>query len=404
MKNIRTALLFILLPFAAAFGSGGYYGARSQQWQWMYSMGFDSDPTSLYFAGAMAMAAGYVLAGVLSAAVTPHAVAILGAISAGATTLLLVVSPGSTVLPMLMAMSFCRGLGSGGLIGVVVVHLGRSDRWLRNGLAAAVYAGVNVGAFAAPTALGWLNEPQVGFGLSATLYLVSAGAMAGLVAGLWFARDDSEMFVTRLDSRVIGASAALIPFFLAGAVGYELVADHIWSSYYDHHGHAVGEWVYLINPAVVLVVSVLLFIGCLVVHFLRLPVPTTFVIGFGSLGMAAAGLASFGLHGEVLGLASMAFISMVEPLALVFVVSRLAGEMHWRIGAFVAAAWYGSLRIPSLALYAVREADVVSPTVWIGLGIGLAGVSGLVLIVAGVVLRVVYDAPEDVREEEMPTA
>lgn len=254
------------------------------------------------------------------------------------------------------------------------------------------YVGYNLGAvIASPLA----QALQEALGLRA-VYLAAAGLallatlIAAGVGAAWLLKRERAAEEQRaprppLGSVLMGIGALALLAFLP-----VLSWNQSWHLQFDLLQQLdVGmSWdlFFALNPAIVTVVAVLLAAVLAGLHFTRLRVPAMALVG---LGLALVGLALLlmvvpGVRATVPAfLAAAVVLSIGEVFALPPLLSRLTGDVHWRLAPLLAAGWLaltGGGGILLTWLIERYELPVLrTVTGWVGAGSGL--LFGLVLLI-----------------------
>jgi dipeptide/tripeptide permease len=299
-----------------------------------------------------------------------------------------------------------------GLFAAAARPFGHPRGHLRDALFVGLWATFNGGALLGPMVSKWTSY----WGIEYRPTLIVLGGVALLAAllaavlGLVVLKgsrgepepgDSGRLFSGRILLAALGLIAlCVLPWGSYGVLGM-LQADAIWEleERLDH------EVLYALNPAILILGSLVLVPLLAILHVARVHVPTTVPIGAG-LVLFGLGVAVFaaGLPGDTL----VAFIggtvvmTVGELLLGPFVLSRVAGDMHWRLAPLLIGVWLAGTGLMStltsaLSIYSSAHGIVA----WIG--VGTAVPAGLLLLALSWPLRRLF-LPDPPPAAEAPAA
>ncbi|MCB9597175.1 MAG: hypothetical protein H6719_30910 [Sandaracinaceae bacterium] len=175
--------------------------------------------------------------------------------------------------------------------------------------------------------------------------------------------------------------------------GYELVYELARASGGGYEEH---EALMNVNPLVVTLGCALGFVASLVLHLVKVRVPTLVPIGVGMLLISASLVALLTADSADDAIVTPAVVLMAvgELLAAPLLLSRLMGDLHERLPTLAVAVFYLLSGGPMLLLRAVSEELDLTRTLS-GLGAASAGLVGLAFVVLGLLLyRRLFPDPE----------
>ncbi len=339
MHRLVTVACVLLVSMAHSLG---YYASRSQ----LYVLALQerglpsSELSTLYATQSSASILGIFLSIPLSALLGPGAAMAAGLLVYGLGAALL--GAGGASLPL--AMITC-GLGLGlyrpALWAALCRPFGTGWESGRTAAALAVYAGVNLVAIPA-SGLGELLAQTLGpsavmlasGALSAAMALVALGPVAFQFAS---GAPETEADLARglsLPVLAVAGGTALVAGL--GIAGTTLAND---LQYLAAYGSGEIDWLYLVNPAVVLLACALGVLALGAAQLAGLRVPSLALLGGGLVVSALALLPSGLLSGGGMALALGAIVVGALGEAFIFApaFARACGEVHWRASIVPAA-------------------------------------------------------------------
>lgn len=382
-----------LLPFALTIHTLGYYAARSSVWQHASALGAPvADIRDLLTFSVVAMACGALLSAGVGAVAGPLPTLILAMLASAAGSSVIAASSGMAGLSLGLAIvSVAAGALHRALQVGLAREFGRGWESARTAVLLLAYGGVNLAALPSGFLSVGLREvvgDEAGravFAGSAALTLLAAGLAAGL---LWFGWST----VRAEDRRLHGPTLAVV----AVTVGVGGVALSAWEVAFGVQTELItqsfsssldGAWIYSINPAVVLITSILAALGLGVAQALKVAVPGLAVAGLGGLLCAVALVPTVTLGEGEAGIALLVGLVVVgaigEPLLWAGLLSRVTGEVDVRLtlvaAALLGVAGYsgGTVR-RALGELLEGPAGAVAAS---GLG-GVLGVTGVLMLIA----------------------
>jgi hypothetical protein len=405
MSLRRTLATFLLLPLFVFLERGAWYGSRAILVLFRTASpdegGLGMDFTEVASSEAtlrLLVPVLVVLAGALGGAIGPQSLLVLGALLAvPGMALLGVPSPTVAALAGLL-MLLGHSLTLPGVTASAAAALRGRAEHLRTAIMALVYAGLNLGAVIGSYTTAEIQS-AAGF---QPAFLVCAAAL--LLALLCAAVLGGATLWTRAEvaAKPEPRPPTLGPLLGAGALGAMVILPWLCSlqvyelamqvpEQYPLPGFLEAIW-YQVNPAVCTITGLLIALAAGGMHLAKLRLPALFPIAGGmvllALGLAlmlfpvAPGGVWFALAGQVL-------TALGEATVMIWVSSRMLGDLHWRLvapvaGLWVAATWLGSSFLTGLG--SLVGVPWWSQAVgWVGVASGL--LVAVVLAVAAIPAR-----------------
>lgn len=369
MARIRPVSTFALIPPVVLLDALAWYGMMSMLTLFMVGPMSEGglelthvDVGSRYALLHGVVAVGSLLGGVIAIGVGPHLVMVLGLASAFAGVVTLGICDTTTVWFALVLAGVGQGLARPGVYASASTAFGYPAEQLRNALFVTCWASFNLGAVLAPigvralyTAFGY----RTAFHLSGAVMLL-AMLLAAALGIVVFARRRQPVpppdTARRFDGRLLGLAAGVAALALVPWSGYSVVTalqvDRLTSSVASVD---LGT-LFTINPLIIVGASLLLVPVLLLLHGWKVNVPTLLVVGIG-LVLMAIGFVPLLVAPDHLVMpffiAATAIFSFGELLTGPFLLSRLLGDHHWRLGALVAGIWLAAVAGISAATHAL---------------------------------------------------
>jgi len=420
MDKRRRIASFLLLPPVVFFEAVAWYGAMTVLMLYLtgdaleggLQMGYDQ-AGMLYGVLRLLWIGGALLAGLIGIALGAHFALVLGLVTAMAGIVAMGIASDTTVIvPMILA-----GVGIGlyrpSVHAAAARSFGHPAEHLRNALFVLLWATMNLGAFVGPLLSGAVRTSfayRHVFHLCGGILLLSALFAGGLgVAMLVFRRTDGD---TPPRSRPFHAPVLLLAIGVLVVVlipwtGYGALISMQMMSVAELDPSLDMEVLFNLNPAVVVLTSVLLVPALLILHFTRVQLPTLMIVGLGLLlvGVGAVPLLLAPMFGPTpLLLVSIVVMAVGETLCGPLLISRLAGDQHWRLATLVVGVWIAATSGMGALLntLTVRPGfSAASQAVgWTTAGTAL--LAGVVLMAAAYPLRKVIAPPEAAGDEPQP--
>ncbi|MBN2800380.1 MAG: hypothetical protein JXX28_14670 [Deltaproteobacteria bacterium] len=400
MTLARRLVPLLLLPLIAGMEALVWYALRAAMGMVMGDSILTGAPglSGVFGSAALLQVIGAVAGGLLALLVGPWGVLPLAALGlAGALVLFAVLPFGYAWVVLVGAASLCYGALRPGLYGALAVELGRPREGLRQGAFLFAYAWVNAGALVAGVVGIWVLD---GLGIRPLVLVLAAlgfaAAVLSFVPGALRLADrgasvDAPVGPQRTLTSAALAVVGLVPFTLLSLGGeqvYGRVMDIGWL------------WLFQLNPLVVLVVAPALGLAAVGVQLgAARALPALYTAGVGMVLMAlgfAVALAAGG--SSALLAAGIALAAVGEVLAVPTLLSRILGDLPWRLVGLVAGLWFAvGVGVP----WAFTTLSAVVPAVsgWAGALtwalVGLTAVVGIgALGAAGALQRAVYAGTE----------
>jgi dipeptide/tripeptide permease len=364
MSLRRVLATFLLLPLIAMLESGAWYAHRSVLFLFRMEevelgglgMSYESIGTANtieYLVAPVIVLAG----GVLAAAMGAQGLLVLG---------LLVALPGMALLgastPWMVAASGVVLLVGHSLLRpslmATAASATRSQENLRTALVALVYGGINLGALLGSHGGGLVREA----GSFRTVF--AAGAVLIALALLTAVLLGGATLWTRAEVAAKPVRGPALGGLLLGGVGmgalvflpwlgltqvWNLAAD-VFSEQYE--SEFLLEYWTAINPALCILTALMVAALAGVLHLVKRTIPAPLPMGLGLLLLALGLTLVLVAYGSPwLAFAGMGVAALGEVLLMVFFISRLLGDLHWRLVTLMMAVWLAATQIVIQLLY-----------------------------------------------------
>jgi len=400
--SLRRLLIFLLLPVLVQLHATAWYGTRSIQHVFLYDAGWDHSSIGVVFAVTSALGIlGMLLAGIVGAVVGARLTLLLGLLLAGVGFLGMALPPPAVFVAFLGVGALGHGLITPSVSATVVDAFPRPREALRGAALALVYAAVNGGAMA-----GSMGAPAMSNLWGAVVVFAVCGLVALLAVPFCVplfvapAGPPENDPTTRIHVPGLIASVGLL-FLLVVPIALRNHAfqQHFVTATLHAGGVSSGFWM-SINPGTIVAATVPLVLLLALLGFAKLRLPDLLPAGIGLL-LSALTTAMLAVPPSVLP-APLAVTAMVlgavgELLAGVFVVSRIGGDLHWRLSTPLLAAWFAGTYTLAAACQLVAPPDYGGNGVPIWFMVVTAVVlalAGLVTVLAAIPLhRFVYPDP-----------
>ncbi len=334
---------------------------------------------------------GILLAGLVAVGIGGHFTLVLGLVTMAAGMAGLALATDTTVWPVIVLLALGVGGYRVGVFAAAARPFGHPRGHLRDALFVGLWASFNAGAMVGPLASSW--SASSGIGHRPSLHLLGGvlllAAILASVLGLLVLRasreppepeDSGRRFSGRLLAVAVGIIVVCaLPWGAYGIVGM-LHTEVVWELEF----RVSPELLYAINPAIILLGSLLLVPLLVILHVARVQVPATVPIGVGLVlfGLGLALLAA-PLPGDRLipFLAGTVVMTVGELLLGPFVLSRVAGDLHWRLAPLAIAVWLAaSGLLSSLSAWTWAHETARMAVTWTGVGTALLGGIGLLAL------------------------
>ena len=356
MSLRRTLATFLLLPLITFLEAGAWYGAHAVLFLFriedveLGGLGMDSaDAISASATARLLVPVAILLGGLLGAAIGSQGLLVLG---------LLLAAPGMALIgmpaPWLGGLAAAllvlgHGLMRPGLMGSAAAAL-RGSEHLRTALIALIYTAINLGALLGSTGTAQLRS-GLGFGVVFTACAVVMGlallaAILLVGATLWtraeVAANPSPALPT---GRLLLGAAGLSALVFLPWMGVTQSWDLVWRVFQDAPlPSALEPYWSSINPLMCTLTGVLIALVAGGFHLAKLRLPPLFPLAGGLLLLALGqvSILALGASGTPWpALAGMGVAAVGEALMMVFLFSRMLGDLHWRLAPVVVALWLG---------------------------------------------------------------
>lgn len=408
MSNASRWANAILAPLIALFASGGWYLSRTVSSIYMIEGGGISveDMASLRITQSVVGMIGLVLGGGIAIATGAWVPLILGAGALSVGLFALAALPVDLAPLALGLAAFGNAMILPALYGALARALDGELESLRNAAFFVVAASINAGAFMSPY-LGSVIRETLGFrsvfltgGGIAVLALVLA-VILGVVVLVTRKKEPPKPAPSAGWIRAgVGAGLVVVcalPWALSAGTGmWHLLAPEIA---YGMRG-AEASRLDLVNPTVVIALSLLGAVVFVVLHALKGKIPALLVAGLGLavLGVGAAlGAALIDDDASLVTVGAVFLIGAIgEALFLPLLLSRATGDLPLRLETAVAAAWILAIRLTvMLTSFVSDEPSGQRALLWVGALAAL--VVGVALAAASFPLRRVFALPHPER-------
>ncbi|MBT3220262.1 MAG: hypothetical protein HN348_14340 [Proteobacteria bacterium] len=413
---IRPAAHFLLLPLVVLLHHFGHYGVRSIVYVYCFDdLGFSTLDLSLHWFWDLDVI-GVGLSVVVGLALGPHVVTLLGvAIDILGVLLLIVigVSIQSGVIPYELA-PFTLGIpialgaiGSMmlrcGIYAMAAISIARPNGLLRTSLIFAMVLAGNLSSVIAPSCSSWVSDHFghiITFGVMAFVLFSALVVALPLLAAEWLPPRMEEDRTRSFDLLPLVAGLCLVVFALPQALNW-MAMDFGISYDIDPD---LPQRLWAINHLFVIFASAVALLVLLPLGVLRIRFPQLFLAGIGFLFLAVGtfplALASWVPHFVLYVCA--ATIAVGECLVTAVLLSRMLGDIHWRLVTAIMAAWQLGVSLTTSLIYNglsplvfdVLEVDFAYPM--IALSVLASLVAGVTLLAAAWPLyQFVYNAPQE---------
>ncbi len=391
MSLRRTLATLLLLPLFVFLERGAWYGYRAVGFLFQvggeYEGGLGLDAAEVAadrMWEQLLIPIVLLLAGALGLAVGPWSLLLLGSLLAlPALVLLGLPMPAIAGVAITLLIVGHATSMSGVMSSAAAAFRGRAEH-LRTVAIALVYVAINLGGVMGPVSSGALSRQ---FGFQATFIVLAAPlALAVLVAALlggamlWTraevaAKPEPAPPTGRLLLGSFGLMVLVAVPWLCSLQSYELIYTSV-----DLYGlpYFLQDHWFEINPVMCVVTGVLVAIIAAVMHLTRLRLPTLFAVAVGLLLLALAQvliLVAALPTSPWLAIAGLALSAVAEATLMVFLTSRMLGDLHWRLVALVGAVWlsvtYGLSSLLAWLGSTLELAWWAQAVGWAGVGSGL---------------------------------
>ena len=414
--STRAFFVVVALPLLLLLERLAWYGTRSVQFLHLDQLGWTpTDIGQLVSIQTVVLAVVTVLSGVLALGVGPLPLISLGLLLAGAGYAMVpMFDPGSVEVPLYLVV-VGTALFRPAVWAAVLIPLCRPRETGRIGACILLYGASNAAALAASPGAAWLRShfgsETVYTGASAVVGLAFLGSLA-LAAG-WLATRGEEAKAAPGPSRtfdvplLLAAAALGVLLFIpwAGLMsGFQAIYTVLWDLPFVAGNETI--WTSL-NPAIVIFLALLFSSILLVLVLFEKTVPALLLVGAG-LFLIATGLIALAIEpvrmtawGFGLGLA---LVSVGEITAAPALLSRIGGDVHWRLTTLFVALW---LSTSSLGYWATGALGAVGIQSQFGVPLAFAIITvpiALVLLVVAIPLQRRLFAPPPSAGEPGPGA
>lgn len=421
--NARRVLALVLLPILAGAGAFAWYGLRSGMYLHLSHQGLPFSMIGGVSAGLIgARAAALLFGGLAAALVGPHVAIAFGLAMCSLGILMFAFAPpvGTVTLPLLALWLGAVGSGfaTSGTWAAAAAAFARPRQGVRDALFFAIYGVVQIGAFLGSLGGSSAMASDLGavplFVAAAAVALLGAVVAAGLATShLALPPVDPDDPTERADGRPLLLAIGLVVLVIGPWGGLMATMDEVHAAAFTSNA-AVPRWIwYALNPAVVLMACVVGAVGAVGIAAARLDPPVLIVVGAGLLVCAVGGaIAALALHAEPsLLIVALLVVSGAEGLILPLLLSRLAGDMHWRAAALMVGGWLALSSLvaavaPTVAGIAEALASHAASPLPIGLlaAVSVCVVGGLVVMAIAIphhrLLRGILEVPRGSEETD----
>ncbi len=393
MSLRRTIATLLLLPLFVFLERGAWYGYRAISFLFQVGDSFDGglglDTTEVAASRTweqLLIPVVFLLAGALGIAVGPQALLLLGTLIAlPAMVMLGVPAPALVGAGMILFLVGHAVSVPGVMASAAAAFRGRAEH-LRTTAMALIYVGINLAGFLGPATTGALH-PGLGF-QTTFLVLVVPTALAVLVAALlggatiWTraevaAEPEPVPPAGRAVLGSLGLMALVMVPWLCSLNIYELIYTSV--DLYALPPFLQDHW-FEINPLMCVVTGVLIAIAAAVMHLTKLRLPALFIVALGlalmALGQALVLVAAMPAS-PWLAVGGLALLAVAEATMMVFLTSRMLGDLHWRLVTIIGALWL-AITYGGASLLAWLG-DILQASWW-GQAVGWTGVGSALLL------------------------
>ena len=353
---IRRISNFIALPLIVMLESMAWYGMRGVMSGYLVELGYGFgsgglDTAHIYTVTHWVTLGGTLLGGLLAVAAGPLPVIIAGLLMAGLGIAAMGAATDQLIYAPLILASLGVGLFRPALYGAALIGMGYPREHLRGTLCVLLWASMNVAALLAMpltelarNAFGYTTT----FAMQGMLALLAAVIAAGLGAVhlVYRNKGPAEPDTTRgFDGRILAVLGGVLVLCAIPWGSYNFAYELFYTGLFvqqDIWGYDQMDWIFNLNPVIVLLTALLLGALLLGLHFTRVQLSSLVFIGLGLMGVGLAlGLLSVepvrqSMPGLLLALG---LLSVAEVLAGPLLISRLGGDVHWRLATLVVALW-----------------------------------------------------------------
>ncbi len=369
MARIRPASTFALIPPVVLLDALAWYGVMSMLTLFMIGSASDGglgmdhiDASSKYAVMHGVLGLGALLSGVIAIGVGPHLMMVLGLATAFAGIVTLGICDTTTVWFALILAGVGQGLARPGVYASAASALGYPAEQLRNALFVTCWASFNLGAVLGPLATISLHTAygyRVAFHLSGAVMLL-AMLLAAALGAVAFARRRQPVpppdTAHRFDGRILGLAVGVAVLAVVPWAGYSVVMALQIDLIHAGATHVDLSTLMTINPVIIVGASLLLVPVLLLLHWWKVNVPTLLFAGIGLVLMGIGFVPLLVAPADLVVpffIAATAIFSFGELLTGPFLMSRLLGDHHWRLGTLVAGVWLAAVAGISAALNAL---------------------------------------------------
>ena len=408
----RALLVVVALPLLLLLERLAWYGTRTISFPYLQELGWTSVDVGVFHGVQNAvLPLVTVLSGLLALAVGPLPMIALGLLfAATGYAMVPMFDPSGVEVPLYLTV-VGTALFRPAIWAALLIPLARPRESGRIGACILLYGVSNAGAVAASPGASWLMSQ---FG-SETVYTVAA-ALAGLgflgslaVAGGWVGTAAEEAAAPpgpsrRLEWPVVLAVAGLgVVLFIPWAglmTGFEAVYSTLWEL--DFVAGHESIWTAM-NPAIVIFLALLLASIFLMLTMLEKTVPALLLAGGGmvilAVGLIAVAIGPIRESPWGFG-AAFALVSVGEVLAAPALISRIGGDVHWRLTTLFVALWLATSQLGYAASGVLRGSGLMENPFGLPLAFAIMAIPlGLVLLVVAIPLqRRLFDPPPSARK------
>ena len=388
MHPSRRLAAVLLLPPIVFLVMTSWWGIRRILWDVLYNTGASVETLADFFALALgATVAGVFAAAVLAFAAGPWPVLAVALFGLSFSWFGVAIFGDDEVRLWHLVASFFYGMARPTMWACAIIPFARPHEAARNGLLLALWAMANAGALASQFGA-WEVYYETGteftFGFAATLagFAACLAAFLGLGFVLTRAREpDPEEPTAQWNWPLIGVAALLSVLVIA----YQDV--YTWFPRAVELFEALpqpDEWWFALNPVVVLWAGLMGAAAFLVLALMRKNVAGVRLLGIGLIvwGIGAGVLA--GVEGTVGVATAIIVLSLGEILVGPLLLSRLGGDLHWRVTTAALALFMGTGTVLSWVIDLGQEHLEVGLVDHAYVPFGLLGAAaGAVLVVVG---------------------
>ncbi len=355
----RAPVVSLLLAGLLALERFAWYGSRAILVLWLlYEVGLSEEEAFDWYGSTSPwLLVGPLAAGVLALMTGPHLLYVLGALAMALAYGTLALGPVVPLWVPLLLLMVGQGLVRPTLYAIAGTQFRGRFGNLRTLSFAVLYGSLNLGAALSAMGAGYLSEM---YGYTAVFMLCAVCAIVVSVGGVVvFALDWGRPPEPRFDvdtARRFAAGLLLVPLGAA----FWLAASASWSLMPPDQ----PSWVWQLNPAAVVVGTVLVALMAALAQAARVRVPALLTIGLALLlGIPAAGVWLVPGIPPGVAVATIAIVLLAIPETALgtFAMSRLTGDLPSRLTPLLIALWLSGSWMGSTA--ATELGEHVSPSV-----------------------------------------